>query len=161
MSATFRCDCPITSALDVLGDKWVLVIVKQMLLEDAMTFKDFIESPEAIATNILSSKLRALEEAGIISKREQTENRKSRLYVLTHSGLALAPIVTELASWSDRNLRWLHPGIRNDESTELLRGDKHAFALQIQQNYREKLDRLGIELKYPAGSERIPGRRYV
>lgn len=147
MSTSFRCDCPITSALDVLGDKWVLVIVKQMLLEDALTFKDFIGSPEAIATNILSSKLRALEDAGLIQKRELPGNRKSHLYVLTESGLALAPIIIELASWSDRNLRWLHPGIRNDESTELLRGDKYGFTLQVQRNYREKLERLGVELE--------------
>ena len=53
MDYTFRCECPITSALDILGDRWMLVIIKQMLIEDKMTFKDFTESAEAIATGIL------------------------------------------------------------------------------------------------------------
>ena len=60
MEAKFRCVCPITSAIDILGDKWMLVIVKQMLTEDKKTFKDFTESDEAIATNILTSKLKCL-----------------------------------------------------------------------------------------------------
>ena len=65
MNHKFRCACPITSALDILGDKWILVIIKQMLIEDKKTFKDFTESDEAIATNILSSKLKCLEEFDI------------------------------------------------------------------------------------------------
>jgi len=65
MDYKFRCKCPITSAIDILGDKWILVIIKQMLIEDSMTFKDFIESDEAIAKNILSSKLKCLEEIRI------------------------------------------------------------------------------------------------
>jgi DNA-binding HxlR family transcriptional regulator len=60
MPKDFRCNCPFTSALDVLGDKWMLVIVKQMLIEGKETFKDFTESDEAIATNILSAKLKLL-----------------------------------------------------------------------------------------------------
>ncbi len=68
MKHKFRCDCPFTSALDILGDKWMLVIVKQMLIENKETFKDFTESEEAIATNILSTKLKLLEEVGIIIK---------------------------------------------------------------------------------------------
>ena len=62
MEYKFRCDCPFTSPIDILGDKWILVIVKQMLLEGKETFKDFTESDEAIATNILSTKLKLLEE---------------------------------------------------------------------------------------------------
>jgi len=68
MEHKFRCKCPITSGLDILGDKWMLVIIKQMLIEDKMTFKDFTESDEAIATGILSSKLKCLQELGIITK---------------------------------------------------------------------------------------------
>ena len=68
MELKFRCDCPFTSALDVLGDRWMLVIVKQMLINDKETFKDFTESEEAIATNILSVKLKLLEELGVIYK---------------------------------------------------------------------------------------------
>jgi DNA-binding HxlR family transcriptional regulator len=144
MSFSFRCDCPITSALDVLGDRWMLVIVKQMLIEDAMTFKDFVESAEAIATNILTSKLRVLEEHGIVRKMKLPNNRKTSLYVLTESGLALAPLIVELALWSDRYLRELNPAIVDNEAIELLRNDKNAFAQKLHQGYRDKLTRMGI-----------------
>ncbi|MEM9023665.1 MAG: winged helix-turn-helix transcriptional regulator, partial [Bacteroidota bacterium] len=68
MSLKFRCDCPFTSALDVLGDKWMLVIVKQMLVDNKETFKEFTESAEAVATNILAAKLKLLEDLGLVLK---------------------------------------------------------------------------------------------
>lgn len=139
MDIKFRCNCPITSALDLIGDKWMLVIVKQMLIEGKVTFKDFIESDEAIATNILSAKLKLLEEAGVITKTQRPDNRKTNLYLLTEKGLALVPIIVELASWSDKYLRELHPSIFNGEQLEFLRNDKVAFASELEKNYREKL----------------------
>ena len=72
----FRCNCPITSALDVLGDKWSLVIIKQMLLQDCLTFKDFSESTEAIAPNILSARLKTLEKLSLLKKRKSLKIRK-------------------------------------------------------------------------------------
>ena len=105
MTQKFRCDCPFTSAIDILGDKWMLVIVKQMLLENKTTFKDFTESDEAIATNILSTKLKILEELEIITKTHPPNNKKTKLYVLTEKGLALTPLLVELAIWSDKHLR--------------------------------------------------------
>ncbi|MHA7130592.1 winged helix-turn-helix transcriptional regulator [Algoriphagus namhaensis] len=139
MRQDFRCDCPFTSALDVLGDKWILVIVKQMLIEGKETFKDFTESEEAIATNILSSKLKFLEEVGLISKTKLPDNKKTNLYLLTEKGLALTPILVELALWSDKNLRDMHPSIMNGEAMEFLRNDKTAFASELVEKYREKL----------------------
>lgn len=139
MTQEFRCDCPITSALDILGDKWMLVIVKQMLMEGKESFKDFTESEEAIATNILSSKLKLLEQAGILTKNKLPNNKKTNLYLLTEKGLALTPIIVELANWSDNHLRDVHPTIQNGEGMELLRNDKAAFASMLEKNYREKL----------------------
>ena len=139
MRQNFRCNCPFTSALDVLGDKWMLVIVKQMLIEDKETFKDFTESEEAIATNILSAKLKLLEELGIIIKTKPPNNKKTNLYLLTDMGLALTPILVELATWSDSYLRDIHPTIVNGEAMELLRDDKAAFASAVEKKYREKL----------------------
>lgn len=139
MPQDFRCDCPFTSALDVLGDKWILVIVKQMLTENKETFKDFTESDEAIATNILSTKLKLLEEVGIIFKAKRPDNKKNNLYLLTDKGLALTSILVELANWSDSHLRELHPSIVNGSSMELLRRDKAAFAHELEKNYRKKL----------------------
>jgi len=140
MTIKFRCDCPFTSALDVLGDKWMLVIVKQMLLEGKETFKDFIESDESIATNILSTKLKMLEEFGIIIKVKRPNNKKTNLYLLTDKGLALTPVLVELANWSDNHLRGVHPSIVEGEGIELLRNDKAAFVKILEKRYREKLD---------------------
>ena len=142
MEKKFRCNCPFTSALDIIGDKWMLVIVKQMLTEDKQTFKDFTESEEAIATNILSSKLKLLEEVGIIVKTKRPDNKKTNLYLLTDKGLALTPLLVELASWSDMNLRDIHPTIVNGEAMEFLRNDKVAFARLLENKYREKLAKI-------------------
>jgi len=144
MNVKFKCDCPFTSALDVVGDKWLLVIVKQMLIEGKETFKDFIESDEAIATNILSAKLKFLEEAGIIIKTQRPDNKKTILYLLTEKGLALTPVLIELAVWSDKNLRDIHPTIVNGEEMEFLRSDKSAFANVLVTKYREKLATISV-----------------
>lgn len=139
MKQNFRCDCPFTSALDILGDRWMLVIVKQMLLEGKETFKDFTESDESIATNILSTKLKVLEEAGIVLKTKRPNNKKTNLYLLTEKGLALTPLLLELALWSDSHLRDVHPGITDGETMAYLRADKKSFAEKTEKRYREKL----------------------
>jgi len=138
MNYTFRCDCPITSALDILGDKWILVIIKQMLVEHKQTFKDFIESDEAIATNILSTKLKLLEELEIVTKSKLPNNKKTNLYHLTEKGLSLAPIIVELALWSDYNLRELNMDMRNPNELELMKNNKEGFIKILRENYKKK-----------------------
>jgi DNA-binding HxlR family transcriptional regulator len=139
MDYSFRCNCPFTSAIDVLGDKWMLVIVKQMLIEGKETFKDFVESEEGIATNILSAKLKLLEDLELVTKSKMPHNKKTNLYSLTEKGLALTPILVELALWSDRNIRDIHPLLQNGEGLKFLRRDKNAFSEALVNNYKEKL----------------------
>ncbi len=139
MQHDFRCNCPFTSALDILGDKWILVIIKQMLVEGKETFKDFTQSEEAIASNILSAKLKILEEVGIVLKTKRPDNKKTNLYLLTEKGIALTPILVELANWSDGHLRDLHPTIVEGDGIDLLRNDKATFAKSLEDKYREKL----------------------
>ena len=139
MDIKFRCQCPITSALDILGDKWILVIIKQMLIEDKKTFKDFTDSDEAIATNILASKLKCLEELGIIIKTQLPDNKKTNLYLLTEKGLALTPIIVELSIWSDENVRELNSIMRDSPEIAIMKSDKNTFIKMIQENYKEKL----------------------
>jgi DNA-binding HxlR family transcriptional regulator len=146
MEHKFRCECPITSALDILGDKWMLVIVKQMLIDDKLTFKDFIESDEAIATNILSAKLKCLEDFGIITKIHPPNNKKTNLYHLTEKGLSLTPIIVELSIWSDENLREHNKIMRDSPEIEIMKSNKVAFIKILQENYRAKI-----------GSTAIPG----
>jgi DNA-binding HxlR family transcriptional regulator len=137
MKRTFRCDCPITSALDIVGDKWMLVIVKQMLIQKKQTFKDFTESDEAIATNILSSKLKCLEEYGLIKKTKHPTNKKTNLYQLTENGLSLTPVIVELALWSDKNLRKFNPLMRQSDELELMKNDKEEFISALKNNYNK------------------------
>jgi DNA-binding HxlR family transcriptional regulator len=139
MDIKFKCNCPFTSALDVVGDKWLLVIVKQMLIEGKETFKDFTDADEAIATNILTAKLKFLEEVGLIIKTQRPDNKKTNHYLLTEKGLALTPVLVELAVWSDEHLRDIHPTIVNGEEMEFLRNDKTAFAELLVSKYKEKL----------------------
>ena len=80
MKGDLRSNCPVSCALDVLGDKWTLIIVRDMLLFGKETFKDFSESSEGIATNILSSRLKSLEEFGIATKHKSPTNKKVNIY---------------------------------------------------------------------------------
>lgn len=137
MDIKFRCNCPITSALDVLGDKWILVIIKMMLLENKSKFKDFVESEESIATNILSTKLKFLEEVGLISKNKIETDKKTNIYKLTEKGLALTPIIIELASWSENYLRDIQPNILEGEGLKAIRNDKFAFSKFVGENYKK------------------------
>ena len=141
MDYKFRCECPITSALDILGDRWMLVIIKQMLIEDKMTFKDFTESAEAIATGILSTKLKCLQELGIIAKKQLPDNKKSNLYLLTAKGLALTPIIVELSIWSDENVRELNKIMRDSPEIAIMKSDKNAFIKMIIEVYKAKTEK--------------------
>ena len=105
LNKIFRCDCPVTTALDIVGDKWTLVIIKLMLFEYKKTFKDFYESDESIAPNILSARLKTLLKTGFITKVNHPDNKKTFIYNLTEKGLSLTPVITELAVWSHNNVR--------------------------------------------------------
>lgn len=126
MDTKFRCDCPITSALDIVGDKWILVIIKQMLIQGKQTFKDFTESDEAIATNILATKLKSLEQFGLIVRKDHPTNKKTKLYHLTEKGAALAPVIVELALWSDKYVREMNPEMAQNDLLVAMKKDKMA-----------------------------------
>lgn len=115
----FRCNCPVTSAVDIVGDKWTLVIIKQMLLEYKTTFKDFYDSDEAIAPNILSERLKKMQSIGLIDKLKHPTNRKTNIYILTEKGLTLTPIVIELALWAHNNITPMNQDVLKDLSVEL------------------------------------------
>ena len=136
MKKIFRCNCPITSALDIVGDKWTLVIIKQMLFEGKKTFKDFSESDEAIASNILSARLKKLEEYNIISKGKLPDNKKTNIYLLTEKGLSLTPIIVELTLWSEGNIREFHPKLYSDDRIEMVTNNKEGFIKILRDNYK-------------------------
>ena len=136
MKNDFRCVCPITSALDIVGDKWTLVIIKQMLLEGKKTFKDFSESDESIASNILSSRLKMLEEYKMITKKKRPNNKKTNIYLLTEKGLNLTPTIVELTLWSEGNIRDFHPKLYLDDRIGMVKNNKEGFIKMLQENYK-------------------------
>ena len=136
MNNNFRCNCPITSALDIVGDKWTLVIIKQMLLEGKKTFKDLSESDEAIASNILSSRLKMLEEYKMIRKEKLPHNKKTNIYLLTEKGLSLTPVIVELALWGEDNLKMIHPSLVSDNRIEKLKKNKDITIKMLVDNYK-------------------------
>lgn len=98
-----RSACPIASALDLVGDRWSLLIVRD-LLAGKRRFARFLDSAEGITTNILSDRLARLEEAGLIERRPYGAGRSRFDYLLTAKGAALLPVLQEIARWGQVHL---------------------------------------------------------
>ena len=92
--------CPITFGLDTFGDRWSLLIIREIMLLGKKTYSEFLEADESIATNILIARLKHLEAEGIIEKSRDPDNRRSFIYTLTKKGHDLAPILLEIVIWS-------------------------------------------------------------
>jgi DNA-binding HxlR family transcriptional regulator len=97
-----RSPCPVACSLDILGDRWTLLVVRDLMLGRSR-FKDFSESPEGIPTNILSDRLIRLLEVGIIQQIPAPDGSKRLAYQLTKKGQALRPILQAIRDWG---LRW-------------------------------------------------------
>ena len=107
----WRSVCPIASGLDVLGDKWSLLIVRDLIAHGTRTYSELAESPEAISTNILAARLRWLCEVGLIEHVDPERGARNNAYRLTASGRALRPVLQELGRWSQTHLKAMHPSI--------------------------------------------------
>lgn len=94
-----RSACPISVALDVLGDKWTLLVIRDLVFARKRHFRDFLASPEGIASNILASRLRTLEMQGIVSRRVDPDSARKVIYELTSKGIDLVPVLLELIRW--------------------------------------------------------------
>ncbi len=97
-----RSDCPISSSLDVWGDKWSLLIIRDLMDAKECTYGDFLKSPEKIATNILAARLQNLEENRLIEKLEHPDSKAKVLYKLTRKGIDLVPIMIEISLWAEK-----------------------------------------------------------
>jgi DNA-binding HxlR family transcriptional regulator len=99
---TFRSQCPISTALDIFGDKWTLLVIRDLLFNEKKTYGEFLESEEKIATNILADRLCLLEMAGIISRHQHPDSKLKILYRLTPKGIDLIPVLVEIIVWSEQ-----------------------------------------------------------
>ena len=97
-----RSDCPVSSSLDIWGDKWSLLIIRDLMFAKECTYGDFLKAPEGIATNILASRLQVLEESNILEKLDHPESRAKVLYRLTRKGIDLLPIMIEINLWAEK-----------------------------------------------------------
>ncbi|MEX0738964.1 MAG: helix-turn-helix domain-containing protein [Pseudohongiella sp.] len=104
MTDTFpsRSNCPINYAVESFGDKWTLLIIRDLMFKAKQSYGDFLTSSEKISTNILADRLKRLEELGIVMKEVNESNRSRVIYSLTQKGLDLLPIMLELTEWSGK-----------------------------------------------------------
>ena len=90
-------------ALDLIGDPWSLLVIRDLMFKGRSRFKDFLEAGEGISTNVLADRLQRLEDGGIIAGRPDPDDRRRVLYALTRKGVELAPVLVELVLWSARH----------------------------------------------------------
>ena len=131
MTNKFRSGCPISSTLDVVGDKWSLLIIRDMLISHKKTFKEISDSDERIAPSILSARLKLLESIHLIFKTKTSENKKENIYLLTDKGVELTPIIIELTLWGDKWMREFN----QIDTIDGLNTDKSVITATIQDNY--------------------------
>lgn len=99
--------CPICFSLDIFGDRWTLLILRDLLMRDMRRYREFLGAGEGIASNILSDRLKRLEEQGIIARDADPDDKRQVIYTATAKGRALLPVLLEIAAW----------GATHDENT--------------------------------------------
>jgi DNA-binding HxlR family transcriptional regulator len=97
----FRSPCPLSSSLELIGDKWSLIIVRDLLM-GKKTYSDFLSSPENIASNVLITRLKTLKEYGIIDLKKDKDRKNVKYYFLTEMGMGRLPVMAELALWYEK-----------------------------------------------------------
>lgn len=98
-NVTHRSGCPVNISLEVFGDRWSLLIVRDLMVRGFTTFQDFVESGEGIATNILTGRLKKLQRCGIVTRERDEKDGRRAIYRLTEKGIDLAPVMLELLIW--------------------------------------------------------------
>jgi DNA-binding HxlR family transcriptional regulator len=127
-----RSGCPLNASIEMLGDRWSLLIIRDMMLRGSRTYKEFLESHERIATNILADRLRKLIAYGIITTEPDPSDGRRRIYLLTAKGIDLAPVMTEMVLWAAG-----HEETGNQALVRLMREDKQAFLASIRERWQK------------------------
>ena len=123
-----RSGCPLNASVEMLGDRWSLLIIRDMMLRGFKTYKQFLECYEGIATNILADRLRKLVAYGIINTRPDPSDRRKVIYRLTPKGIDLAPVLTEMVLWAAA-----HEDTGNQALVQLMRKDKDRFVAEVRE----------------------------
>lgn len=128
-----RSGCPLNASVEMLGDRWSLLILRDMMLRGYQTFNEFLHSDEKIATNILADRLRRLESYGIVSADQDPTDGRKMIYMLTTKGIDLAPVLTEMVLWAAR-----HEETGNQALVRQMRTDKEQLLAALRQRWVEK-----------------------
>jgi DNA-binding HxlR family transcriptional regulator len=132
-SPKWRSGCPLNASVEILGDRWSLLIIRDMMLRGFRSYKQFLESYEGIATNILANRLRKLIAHGLITtKRDPSDGRKT-IYSLTAKGIDLGPVLTEMVLWAAA-----HEETENQALVQRIQKDKQQFLAEVRQRWEEK-----------------------
>ncbi len=126
--------CPIAYALDIFGDRWSLIIIRDILFRGVKTYSDLLKSDEGIATNILANRLKEFEASAIISKSRDPQNRRQFIYRITPKGAELAPILVEMIQWS---AKYDDNTIVSKALLQQIEQDREGFIKNIQQKALE------------------------
>ena len=128
-----RSGCPLNASVEMLGDRWSLLVLRDMMLRGFRTFKEFLTSYEGIATNILADRLKRLTAHGIVTTKEDPSDGRKLIYVLTPKGLDLAPVLTEMVLWAAK-----HEETGNPALVRQMQQGKEQFAEAVRQRYLDK-----------------------
>ena len=104
----WRSDCPICSALDLLGEKWTMLIIRDLIIHGPRTYSELLESPEQISTNILANRLDLLVSLKLIERVQPEKSARNNAFKLTKSGASLRPVLEGLGKWAHKNLKTFH-----------------------------------------------------
>ena len=128
---TRRSVCPLNAALEMVGDRWSLLIVRDMMLRGATAYADFLSGHEKIATNILADRLRKLVQIGIVGATQDKKDRRKQIYRLTKKGIDLAPVLIEMVLWASA-----HEATGNQPLVRKMR-DKAQFLDDLRARWRK------------------------
>ncbi len=129
-----RSGCPVSVSLDIFGDRWSLLIIRDLMVRGYRTFKEFQQAGEGIATNILSDRLHKLESAGIISVEPNAVDGRKLNYRLTEKGIDLAPVLLELLVWG---ARYGNVGV-SCAPTEVMGLNRDQILAEVRRRWRER-----------------------
>jgi DNA-binding HxlR family transcriptional regulator len=132
MSRVNRSHCPIAFALDVFGDKWSLLILRDLIFKDKARFEDFLNSDEGISTNILADRLQKLKLAGLIKSKSDEMNGRKVIYRPTSKALDLVPMILEMIAWS---AKYDSQTGAPKEFLEMLKNDRKRLIRQVRAKF--------------------------
>lgn len=116
MRQDHRSTCPISTALELTGDRWTLLVIRDLMFAGKRHFREFLQSEEAISSNVLADRLNSLVESGIVTRRDDPTHAQKAIYSLTEKGLGLLPVLIAMSTWTQQH----YPRTRRREAADLV-----------------------------------------